>query len=226
MFLFFRWTRPSPRMPPEPLRSVGGAVLPLLMVFAQCGMPVRPSSEAASGLLDPKQIQIGEILYDKCSGWGSGRMPRPYTPLDRPIVVDIYFSGPGGNLTPGHEQNVAAHGGRILYRYQLAVIRAEIRPSQIERVATAGGLFFSGNVNHVRSVPDPERMDLEILALYRGPIRDSDLQRITKLGARVKHVLAATDVIVADIPDQAIRALRSDTSVIYVGYSGMVCAHE
>ena len=211
-------------MPSRALRSVGPAVLPVVMVFLQCGIPVRQSSEKPSGFLDPQHIQIGEIIYAPCGsgGWLPGRRP----PFDRPVVVDIYFSAPEGNLTPEQERNVSAHGGRVLYRFQHPIVRAEIFPFQIERVAAAGGLFFSGQVNHVRSVPGLERMDVERLVMYRAPVSESDLQRLTKLGARVKHVFTSLDGLSADIPDQSILALRSDPSVFYVGYNGILCGPE
>jgi hypothetical protein len=195
-----------------------------VMVFLQCGMPVRHSSETPSGFLDPQHIQIGEIIYASCGsgGWFPGRRP----PFDRPIVVDIYFNAAGGNLTPEQERNVSAHGGRVLYRFQHPIVRAEIFPFQIERVAAAGGLFLPDGVNHVRSVPSVERMDVEILVMYRAPVRESDLQNIKKLGARVKHVFASIDGLSADIPDQSIRALRSDPSVFYVGFNGIGCVDD
>lgn len=230
-------TKTTPRMPLEAVRSAGRAVLPLLMVFPRCGMPVRQSSEAESGLLDPKQIEIGEIVYTACDGWAGSSfetqlraarhleaLSRRMPPLERPIVVDIYFAGPGGNLSPEQEEDVTAHGGRVLYRYQLPVIRAEIRPSQVERLSAE--MFSRATVNHVRSVPNPRRMDLEILVMYHGPIGESDLQRITKLGARVNNMFAVNNSLSAAIPDQSIRALRSDPSVIYVGYNGVYCLRE
>lgn len=183
----------------------------LLLFVLACDFPVQPVGESPNPpeSLDPQDIQVGEILFDWCRGWRSEEAR-----ASDEVLADIYFDPPGGKPTVEIENAVVERGGRVIHRFDLRVIRAEIPTSEIPKLSS---------VNHVREVPNPDRKDLQIMVMYHRPVEESDVERISELGGRVTRVFTVVDGLSAEMPDQSISALYAEDAVGHISYNAVAC---
>lgn len=143
--------------------------------------------------------------------------PRP--PLPKRVVVDLLLESGNFNRTPNAEdiRAVRAVGGRVLYQFRVALLRAELDTGALRALSTGPAAI----VDAAYIVTDASRFDADLQVFYTRPITDADEAAMRHLGASnlwrnptsYPHVLQirAADSLIARITEvpgvQFVRAL-------------------
>jgi hypothetical protein len=162
--------------------------------------------------LDPSEVRPPSLAF-LCGYW-VGDTPHP----DSAVLLDLNF----GNLSPSDPIDrplevdrdlIRRHGGRILRVFQFPAFRVWIRAGAIPALVHESRRQVS-----VLRVADPRRFDWQFTVLYRAshPYTDDDEVKLTALGARITHRLAALNMLAGVIPNRMVPGLRSDKNVVSV----------
>jgi hypothetical protein len=138
------------------------------------------------------------------------------------MLVDLYFSigenAPTDGPSASHVELVAEHGGEVVHRFHVPVVRAWLRGSAIPDL-----LRDSGPIT-IHEVIEPSRHDVSATVWFAEPLPYLDFRPLQELGARVKRLrhYGGLDVHGAgiDIPDRSIPVLRGWPEVEDVRTSG------
>lgn len=165
--------------------------------------------------LDPGTLVIGPILATYCSD-----NPELVGRKDW-AVVDVFFglNGPGDPVDgplPGDEKVVRAHGGVVLYRFNIPAVRAWLRVGRIPDVVRAGAQM-------VREVPDLSRYDVSVIFGYQGSLAPEDDGPFTALGGKITHRFSSFGGMAGTFPDPSIPELGAMPAVTYVEPDGIYC---
>jgi hypothetical protein len=184
-----------------------------IMLLVGCGQLATPLAHSMEDMgLNPGDVRIGEVLY-ACGRWSKGEPP----PTER-VIVDVYFAR---GTQEEQETAILERNGTIIYRYHMAIIRAELPTGEIPGLA--GGRIGGGLVDHARSVPSLERTDFTVLIRYDRPVEQAHLDRIAELGGRVRHAYLMSPSLLVEIPDRSVPVLRSEEGVVVFARDGVVC---
>ncbi|MDQ3697975.1 MAG: hypothetical protein M3373_08130 [Gemmatimonadota bacterium] len=111
---------------------------------------------------------------------------------------------------------VTAHGGRVLYRFNIPAVRARIILAQVPDLVEEGFWIT------VRDVPDATRYDVPSLSVgFTRSLHDSDVELYTSLGGRVNHRFI--NALSGILPDRSIPVLRNRSDVKYIEASSVAC---
>jgi len=107
--------------------------------------------------------------------------PRP--PLPKRVVVDLLLESGNFNRTPNVEDlhAVRAVGGRVLYQFRVALLRAELDTGALRALSTGPAAI----VDAAYIVPDLSRFDADLQVFYTRPITDADEATMRDLGASI-----------------------------------------
>jgi hypothetical protein len=172
--------------------------------------------------LDPERLRVGDYLATPCAfgAYGNG-LAHLRVRHDR-ALVDIFFgqtaARPQAEPTWKDVALVAAHGGRVLYRFKVPAVRARIVLSRIPDLVSPRRWVT------VREVPDSTRYDVPLTLGFSRPLQSSDIELISNLGGRVDLRLDLINAVSVVVPDRSIPVLRERADVTYLHVDGVMCA--
>lgn len=200
-----------------------GILLASTLLSASCGAltgpdgrspdpPVLPDPDLS---LDPASLVVGPVLATYCSDNLELIGRKDWA------VVDVLFGlddpgDPADGPLPEDEKIVRAHGGVVLYRFNIPAVRAWLRVGRIPDVARAGAQL-------VREVPDLSRYDVSVIFGYQGSLAPEDDGPFTELGGKITHRFSSISGMAGIFPDLSVPELRSMPAVTYVEPDGIYC---
>lgn len=172
--------------------------------------------------LDPGRLAVGDYLATPCAFGSYGDGLAQLRALHDWALVDIFFgrgspAGPWDGPTSADIALVKAHGGRVLYSFNVPAVRARIILSRIPDLVQAGFWIT------VRDVPDATRFDVILAAGFTRALENADVARFVSLGGRVDHRLDFIDALAGVLPDRSIPHLRQRDEVEYIEPESVFC---
>ena len=154
-------------------------------------------------------------LWGFICGW------EPQAPQTRRIIVDLLLHAGNSGRTPNADdlRAVQTAGGRVLYRFRVALLRAEMDTGAV-RALVAGPTAIA---NAAWAVHDTSRIDADVQIFYRRAITEGDKADLRRLG--VDSIGESPDhrVIESLIPDSMIPRVVALPSVEFVRATGWGC---
>jgi len=145
--------------------------------------------------------------------------PRP--PTTKRVIVDLSLGRGDYNRKPTAEDGraVQAVGGRVLYQFRVALLRAELDTSAVRALVKGRAAIASAAF----TVPDPTKFDARVQIFYRRAITDTDKEALRALGV-LEVDQAPNPVLEASVPDSLIPLIAALPGVQYVRATGWGCA--
>lgn len=173
--------------------------------------------------LDPDRLSVGAILATPCAfgklGNGLEHLRSQHewrtvdiffghstqAPLDRPLQIDV--------------DHVRSHGGRVLYQFNVPMVRARMFVSRIPDLVREGEWII------VREVPDDTRYDVEPVTVgFSPPLTDGHVELYESLGGRVTQRSDRIHTLYGVLPDRSISVLREQPDAEWLqGGGGVLC---
>src|SRR6267143_5681786 len=96
--------------------------------------------------------------------------PRP--PITKRVIVDLSLGAGNYGRMPNAEdiRAVEAAGGRVVYQFRVALLRAELDTGAVRALVSDS----SGIAEAAFSVPDSSKFDASVQIFYKHPITDHD----------------------------------------------------
>jgi hypothetical protein len=168
--------------------------------------------------LAPVELLAQEYVYRPCDGgaW------TPAVPSASRTVVDIRLPHRDGSDGPPTKEQIAAverAGGRILYRYNVGMVRAELDVAEVP-----GLVGLPPRVaNYVRTVTDLDRRDVTLIVMLSHDLTDADIAAVQALGGQIRHRYDALEGYSVVIDDAAIPKVRALPGVKSLGANSVGC---
>src|SRR5438128_6667124 len=104
--------------------------------------------------------------------------PRP--PITKRVIVDLSLGASNYGRKPNAEdvRAVQAAGGRVLYQFRVALLRAELDTGAVRALVTGPAAIADAAF----TVPDPSNFDAGVQIFYKRPITDADEEALRQLG--------------------------------------------
>jgi hypothetical protein len=189
--------------------------LAAIVATACSGPPPRRGADSPSAD-PPSGARKERFSYLRGCGWMSQGGPRVAR-----AVVDLRLRSGHRNRTPSDDDVRAVErvGGRVLHRFNVALLRAELDTAGIRALVEAP----NGIAAMASSVSDSLDLTAEVQVFYTRPITAEDRQAVERLGARRLGSPIPRRVLYAEVPDSAIPALSRQPGVDFVRARAMVC---
>ena len=145
--------------------------------------------------------------------------PRP--PITKRVIVDLSLRASNFGRMPNAEdvRAVQAAGGRVLYQFRVALLRAELDTGAV-RALVKGPTAIA---NAAFTVPDTTKFDANVQIFYDRAITDADKDALRTLGI-VEMDQAPNPVLEASVPDSLILRIGALPGVQFVRATGWGCA--
>jgi len=222
-------------------RRFAGACL-VAPLTAACGSdpadhgPVGPDSA-----LDPALVEVGDFIAISSCLIGAPYLPEPLASGGRALVDIVFIFAPRtleDSPAPVTESErdglVESLGGRIVHRFHLPSVRAEIDLERLLELVTRGRGELDREIM-VREVPNPERFDVAVSLFFTRPITDADRAWIASLGGYIHprpiiHTRTSSGLgtlerrgMRVDLPDRSVPALLDARVVQEVNQVAVTC---
>jgi hypothetical protein len=198
-----------------------------IMLAGACSDPTVPIDDfelpGADLSLDPDRLSVGEYIATPCAFGLYGNRLDHLRGRNERTLVDVYFgrestAGSWDGPNAGDIELVEAHGGMVLYHFNVPAVRARMDLSRIPDLVEEG--FWVT----VRAVPDPTRYDVPSLIVgFARPLRSADATLYSSLGGRVEHHWAFINALSGVLPDRSIPSIRQQSDIAYVEVGGVAC---
>jgi hypothetical protein len=145
--------------------------------------------------------------------------PRP--PITKRVIVDLslHASNYGRMPNAGDVRAIQAAGGRVLYQFWVALVRAELDTGAVRSLVKGPAAI----ANAAFTVPDTTKFDANVQIFYDRAITDADKEALRALG--VSEIDEAPNpVLEASVPDSLIPLIAALPRVQYVRATGWGCA--
>ncbi len=190
-------------------RGTGVRILTLVFAgsLAACGVAGRAKNAAVAGNARPDAILC----------WAT----RTFGARDS-LVVDLRLRSGNGNRTPtaDDERAVTELGGRVLYRFHVAVLRALVDTTALRALLGAR----NGLADVAYPVADTSQHDVRLQIFYRRATTLADDSILAGHGARGLFGPPRSRVVSATIADSLVPAIAQFPGVAFVRAQAMVCA--
>jgi hypothetical protein len=145
--------------------------------------------------------------------------PRP--PITKRVIVDLSLGASNYGRMPNAEdvRAVQAVGGRVLYQFRVALLRAELDTGAVRALVKGPAAI----ANAAFTVPDTTKFDANVQIFYDRAITDADKDTLRTLGV-VEVDQAPNPVLAASVPDSLIPRIRALPGVQFVRATGWGCA--
>jgi hypothetical protein len=192
-------------MPSRPV--VASLVALILASAAGCSDATAPPA--------PVELLTQPYSFGPCgNGW------HPVVPPASRTVVDVRLLDDGRSTAPAPAQVAAVEraGGRILRRFNIGMVRAELD------VAAVPSLFGRDPVaNYVETVTDLTRHDVLLIVFLSRDLTDAHVAAVESIGGRVTSRLDALEGYIVEISDDAVPRVRGLPDVQSVGANSYLC---
>ena len=118
---------------------------------------------------------------------------------------------------PAFVAAIQAAGGRITYRFHGPMVRAELDPQAVPRLAAAQVL------NAANTVADPDVHDVTLVVLLSHDLSAEDLAAAQALGGRITHEYHALEGYAVVIDDARVPDLRALPGVDLASFNAVFC---
>src|SRR2546426_2079581 len=144
--------------------------------------------------------------------------PRP--PITNRVIVDLSLRASNYGRMPNAEdvRAVQAAGGRVLYQFRVALLRAELDTGAVRALVKGPAAI----ANAVFTVPDTTKFDANVQIFYDRAITDADKDTLRTFG--VVEVDQSDPVLEASVPDSLIPRIGALPGVHFVRATGWGCA--
>ncbi len=144
--------------------------------------------------------------------------PRP--PITKRVIVDLSLRTSNSGRLPNAEdvRAVQAAGGRVLYQFRVALLRAELDTGAVRALVKGPAAIASAAF----TVPDTTKFDANVQIFYDRAITDADKDTLRTLG--VVEVDQSDPVLEASVPDSLIPRIGALRGVQFVRATGWACA--
>ena len=145
--------------------------------------------------------------------------PRP--PITKRVIVDLSLGASNYGRMPNAEdvRAVQAAGGRVLYQFRVALLRAELDTGAV-RALVKGPVAIA---NAAFTVPDTTKFDANVQIFYDRAITDADKDTLRTLGV-IAVDQAPNPALEASVPDWLIPRIGALPGVQFVRATGWGCA--
>ncbi len=145
--------------------------------------------------------------------------PRP--PITKRVIVDLSLRTSNSGRLPNAEdvRAVQAAGGRVLYQFRVALLRAELDTGAVRALVKGPAAI----ANAAFTVPDTTKFDANVQIFYDRAITDADKDTLRTLGV-VEMDQAPNPVLEASVPDSLILRIGALPGVQFVRATGWGCA--
>src|SRR5258706_8571045 len=122
--------------------------------------------------------------------------PRP--PITKRVIVDLSLRASNSGRLPNAEdiRAVEAAGGRVLYQFRVALLRAELDTGAVRALVKGPAAI----ANAAFTVPDTTKFDANVQIFYDRAITDPDKDTLRTLGV-VEVDQSPNPVLEASVPD-------------------------
>jgi hypothetical protein len=188
-------------------RRLGAAGLVALGFAAGCSDPTEPRA--------PVELLTQRYFFGPCGGGWT-----PETPPVTRTVVDVRLTDEGRAIGPAPTQVAAVEraGGRILRRFNIGMVRAEL---DVQAVPSLFGR--DGVANYVETVTDLTRHHVTLIVFLSRDLTDAHIAAVEAIGGRIKSRLDALEGYVVEISDDAVPQVRALPDVQSVGANSYGC---
>ncbi len=145
--------------------------------------------------------------------------PRP--PITKRVIVDLSLHAGQFNRTPNADdiRAVEAAGGRVLYQFRVALLRAELDTAAVRAlVADSPGI-----ADAAFTVPDSSKFDASVQIFYKRPVTDHDEEALRHLGA-YDVARMPIPVLQTAVPDSLIPRIAALPGVDFIRATAWGCA--
>ena len=169
---------------------------------------------------DAVELLLDKYFFGPCGGgWSPAVPPATRTVVDVRVTDDGRSTGP----SPAHVAAVRRAGGRILHRYNVGMIRAELDVAAVPSLFEPGVLGDFAVANYVATVSDLSRRDITLIVFLSRDLTDDDVAAVEAVGARVLSRLDGLEGYIVEIDDAAIPLVRALPGVQSVGADSYGC---
>ena len=145
--------------------------------------------------------------------------PRP--PINKRVMVDLSLHAGQFNRTPNADdvRAVEAAGGRVLHRFRVALVRAELDTGAVRALVSDS----PGIADAAFTVPDSSKFDASVQIFYKSPITDHDEETLRQLGV-YDVTRMPIPVLLTAVPDSLIPRIAALPGVDFVRATAWGCA--
>jgi hypothetical protein len=188
-------------------RRLAAAGLVVLGLAAGCADVTEPRA--------PVELLPQRYTFGPCGGgWTPATPPVTRTVVDIRLVDDGRATGPA----PPQVAAVERAGGRILRRFNIGMVRAEL---DVQAVPSLFGR--DGVANYVETVTDLTRHDVMLIVFLSRDLTDAHIAAVESIGGRVESRLDALEGYIVEISDDAVPQVRALPDVQSVGANSYGC---
>lgn len=194
----------------------------LVATLAGCGSSGAPSEDK-----HPDKARDPGETYAVPAGGPVGSVTRnffcewdPSPPSHEKVVVDLMLQlhDRKAQQTSEELQIIQQTGGRILHRFNVALVRVELDTSALRRLVHGPDRIATS----AYGVTDPANYDVAVQVSYTRAVTDTDETALLGLGAR-NVARAATRILYSRLPDAIIPQVARLPGVDSVQASVVVC---
>ena len=137
------------------------------------------------------------------------------------MIVDLSLHAGQFNRAPNAAdiRAVEAAGGRVLYRFRVALLRAELDTGAVRALVNDS----SGIADAAFTVPDSSKFDASVQIFYKRPIIDHDEEALRHLGV-YDVTRMPIPVLLTFVPDSLIPRIAALPGVDFVRATAWGCA--
>ena len=153
-----------------------------------------------------------ELLF--LCGWESG------PPATRRVIVDLALEAGHLNRTPNADdiRAVQAAGGHVLYRFRVALMRADLDTGAIRDLIDGPHAI----ANAAYTVPDTSKHYAHVQVFYKRPITSRDEDALGQLGLS-QRLKMPIPVILTVAPDSLIPRIAALPGVEFIRARSLAC---
>jgi hypothetical protein len=137
------------------------------------------------------------------------------------VIVDLSLHAGQFNRTPTADdiRAVEAAGGRVVYQFRVALLRAELDTGAVRALVNDS----SGIADAAFTVPDSSKFDASVQMFYKHPITDHDEEALRHLGV-YEVARMPIPVLQTAVPDSLIPRIAALPGVDFVRATAWGCA--
>jgi hypothetical protein len=165
----------------------------------------------------PRNSASRGVRYYMCGGDFS------HLPASGMILVDLRLRSKNENRVPADEdvRAVTALGGKVLHRFNVAVIRVEIDATTLPKIVGEKGM-----ADYVLNVPNPRLYDVPVQIFFTRPITEADRTALQRVGVTEIGQVPTRPILYATAPDRALPEIQRIPGVEFARARALGCGSD